>query len=474
MSIDSDTLQMSVASHIAPAPVPEWDAPDSHRHIVHFYDDDRFLAEGLARFVGSVLGAGDSAVVIATAAHRQDLAARLAARGLVLDVASSEGRYVALDAAETLASLMVDGEPDAERFFDVVGEVVTRAAEAAKSEAAEVAAFGEMVALLWSEGRRDAALQLERLWNRLAAMSTFTLHCAYPIGCFRDASDAQAMANVCAEHAGVMPAESYASLATDDERLRMIAQLQQRSEALEIELDRRKDFDHQKDAFLSAAAHDLKTPLTSVQGLVQILVRRLSRTAFQQAEYVVETLEAIQSGTRKMSALIDELLDAARLEAMGTLTLNRQDVDLVDLVRDVAREQQLATHRHSLKMTSDVEHIIGSLDSGRIERAITNVVSNAVKYSPDGGDIEITIAAEDVEGRQCAVVKVGDHGIGIPAADIDRVFQRFQRGSNVAEQLPGNGIGLSYVREIVLQHGGTLTLQSQEGTGTTIGLRLPL
>src|SRR5438270_5617230 len=120
-----------------------------HAHSVQFYSDDAFLLDALSRFMGSAIGAGDAGVVIATPAHRQELANRLSARGLVLERAVEQGRYVALDAAETLSRFMVDGFPDEQRFVEVIGAVITRAKTAAGSQHGRAALFGEMVALLW-------------------------------------------------------------------------------------------------------------------------------------------------------------------------------------------------------------------------------------------------------------------------------------------------------------------------------------
>src|SRR2546425_5008851 len=158
-------------------------------HSVQFYADDGFLIDRLASFIGAALGDGNAAIVIATGAHREGLAERLAARGLDLSRAAAEGRYAALDAAETLATFMVDGRPNAARFADRIGHVIGQAAAAATGERARVAAFGEMVAPLWAAGQSEAALELERLWNDLARTHTFDLHCAYPIGLFPQAAD---------------------------------------------------------------------------------------------------------------------------------------------------------------------------------------------------------------------------------------------------------------------------------------------
>jgi hypothetical protein len=176
-------------------------------HSVQFYADDGFLVDGLASFIGAALGGGNAAIVIATGAHREGLAERLAGRGLDLSRAAAEGRYVALDAAETLATFMVDGRPDPTSFADRIGHVVGQAAVAATGARARVAAFGEMVALLWAAGQSEAALELEGLWNGLARTHTFDLHCAYPISLFPQAADGDPLARICAAHSHVTPAE---------------------------------------------------------------------------------------------------------------------------------------------------------------------------------------------------------------------------------------------------------------------------
>ncbi|MBV8085359.1 MAG: GAF domain-containing protein [Chloroflexi bacterium] len=230
-----------------------------------------------------------------------------------------------------------------------------------------------------------------------------------------------------------------------------------------------KDLEQQKDAFLSSAAHDLKTPLTSVQGLVQLLGRQLAKLDVPESERLRDTIGTIDSATKKMTALIDELLDVSRLESIGSLWLDRQDVDLVALARHIVEEQQLTSRRHQLVVKTKLVSLIGSWDAHRVERAISNLVVNAIKYSPNGGEvrIEIELDAED------AVLHVADTGIGIPEADRQRIFERFQRGSNLVQAMPGSGVGLAYVHQVVLQHGGTIDVQSKVGEGSVFTIRLP-
>jgi PAS domain S-box-containing protein len=223
------------------APATYLDKVEAHAHTVQFYGDDSFLLDGLSRFIGSALGSGDGTIVIATKPHRDGLAQRLRTCGLDLTVAAQQGRYISLDAAETLAKFMVDGWPNAERFHKVVGSVVKQSRLiCCRDDQSRIAAFGEMVALLWADGKSEAAIRLEQLWNELARTEDFHLHCAYPIAFFYEDKHAELIAKVCAEHSHVLPDETYTSLATEQERLRSITLLQQKAQALATEVSERK------------------------------------------------------------------------------------------------------------------------------------------------------------------------------------------------------------------------------------------
>src|SRR5205085_5120236 len=169
-------------------------------HVVQFYGTDDFLIKSLARFVGTALGAGDAALVIATKSHRDALIENLKANGLDTARGIKQGRFVILDAAETLSKITADGMPDAGLFNDVVGGTIGRLIAAMQREDVQIAAFGEMVSLLWADGNCDAAVRLEQLWNDLAKTYSFSLHCAYPISGFNREEHAEAFAKICAEH----------------------------------------------------------------------------------------------------------------------------------------------------------------------------------------------------------------------------------------------------------------------------------
>ena len=219
----------------APQPSKRIGKTHSASHEVHFYQDDNFLLDGLVRVIGSALGSGNSGVVIATKAHRDELERRLRAFGIDLPLAIQQGRYQARDASETLAKFMINGWPDSKLFTDAVGAVIAHARASVQSEDSLVAAFGEMVAVLWAEGKSEAALQLEHLWNELAKTHSFQLHCAYPMSLFPNEADADSVRRICAQHSNVIPMEGYTALSSEEEKMRNILFLQQRAHALDIE-----------------------------------------------------------------------------------------------------------------------------------------------------------------------------------------------------------------------------------------------
>ena len=224
----------------SPPPTAEWGNLPAQAHSVQFYGEDGPLLDGLSRFVGAALGAGDAAIVIATGSHRAGLDARLRALGLDPSLAAAEGRYVPLDALDTLAKFAVNGQLDPERFREVIGNMLVAARHACRSENPRIAAFGEMVALLWADGKAEQAVQLEQFWNDLAQVHSFHLRCAYPIAGFDHAADATAFGQICSEHSHVFPTEVYTSLPSDAARLRTISEWQQKAVALETEVAQRK------------------------------------------------------------------------------------------------------------------------------------------------------------------------------------------------------------------------------------------
>ena len=228
-----------------------------------------------------------------------------------------------------------------------------------------------------------------------------------------------------------------------------------------------------RDQFLATVAHDLRTPLTTIRGHAQILRRRITRANPVPDSRLGDGLAKIETTTTKMSAMINELLDVTLLELGEQLTLEREPIDLVALARRAAAEYQQTTERHRIRVEAAETEVVGLWDGARLERVIDNLVNNAVKFSPEGGEVVITVARPD-DASNWAALAVQDQGFGIPVEDLPRIFGRFHRGQNVAERIAGIGIGLVGVRKIVELHGGTVAVASREGTGSTFTVRLPL
>jgi DcmR-like sensory protein/histidine kinase/DNA gyrase B/HSP90-like ATPase len=168
-------------------------------HLVQFYESSAALADSAAQFLGAGLASGDTVVVIATPPHREELDRRLFADGLT----TRNDRYVALDAARTMDQFMVGDVPDAGRFRHVIGDAI----QSARSGSGRVRAFGEIVALLAIDGRWQAALHLEELWNAFLAEQSVSLLCAYPDAAFRDGSTRVPFDTICAQHTGLVPTD---------------------------------------------------------------------------------------------------------------------------------------------------------------------------------------------------------------------------------------------------------------------------
>jgi anti-sigma regulatory factor (Ser/Thr protein kinase) len=175
-------------------------------HVVHFYDRAADVVARVAAFAVEGIRRDEAVVVVATPPHRRALAAALTRDGIDVQQAEALGRYLALNAADTLATFMDGIHPDADRFSTTVGGLIDRAGQGGRP----VRVFGEMVALLWESGDAAAAIRLESLWNDLARTRPFTLLCAYPISALAEHRDLTAISAVCDLHAGVLAPRSYA------------------------------------------------------------------------------------------------------------------------------------------------------------------------------------------------------------------------------------------------------------------------
>jgi len=221
-----------------------------------------------------------------------------------------------------------------------------------------------------------------------------------------------------------------------------------------------------RDAFLSIASHELKTPLTALQLSIQSLLRR-NPTNGHDPERDRARLEAAHRQVRRLTALVEQLLDVSRI-AGDRLALERQSVDLVEIIHEVVERFADASEQTRARLSVEVtEPLVGEWDRDRIDQILTNLIGNAIKY---GEDRPVVVTAVD-EG-ECVRIGVRDQGIGIPRAQQERIFERFER-LIPDRHFGGLGLGLWIVRRLVEAHGGTIEVQSELGAGAMFVVTLP-
>jgi two-component system CheB/CheR fusion protein len=223
-----------------------------------------------------------------------------------------------------------------------------------------------------------------------------------------------------------------------------------------------------QDEFLAVASHELRTPLTGLSGYLQMLARLLPTESNDERphKYATQALEQ----TQRLTALISELLDVARLQS-GKLTLVFEPVALAPLVRRVIDTAQVATTTQAIALEAEGEPLIVQADDRRLEQVILNLLNNAINYAPASARIDVRLcrAGDDAE------IDVQDYGQGIPETELPHIFSRFYRFERSEQMSSGGlGLGLYIARQIVIAHGGTLDVRSVVGTSTTFTVRLPL
>jgi PAS domain S-box-containing protein len=224
-----------------------------------------------------------------------------------------------------------------------------------------------------------------------------------------------------------------------------------------------------RDVFLSVAAHELKTPLTSLLGNTQLLQRRLEREGLLVGPHAKVTQVVVEQAKR-LNKMVMALLDVSRI-ATGQLSIEPEVVDLRALVQRIVAEVQPALDKHTVECQIPEETVLIDGDVVRLEQVLHNLVANAIKYSPEGGPVVVRLERDGDQAR----IAVIDRGIGIPKTDQSQLFERFYRASNADfRHLSGMGIGLFVVKEIVGLHSGTVGVSSTEGEGSTFTVTLPL
>jgi hypothetical protein len=239
-------------------------------------------------------------------------------------------------------------------------------------------------------------------------------------------------------------------------------------QALAEQNERLRELDRLKDEFIALVSHELRTPLTSIHGYLELL---LDGGAGELDPEQQRFLTVVERNSKRLMQLVGDLLFMAQVEA-GKLALDLEEVDLkqvlsecLEAAKPVADDSQIELHADLVETPS----MLG--DRSRLAQVLDNLISNALKFTPSSGRVSVRVSRTGGD----AVVEVADTGVGIPKEEQERLFERFFRSSNATEQaIPGTGLGLTIAKAIVERHDGSIEIESAEGKGTTVRVRLPL
>jgi signal transduction histidine kinase len=256
------------------------------------------------------------------------------------------------------------------------------------------------------------------------------------------------------------------------------AELRGMYEAAQRHVEELQELDRLKSQFLSMASHELKTPLTSMSGFLQVALRRMKRRLEggmpegdewqREQRSILDQLEVVNRQTSRLARLVNELLDVSRIET-GRVEFAFSPVDFAELSEEVVVRLQLTTTRHALRLSTAGTAVV-SADRDHLEQVLNNLVGNAIKYAPGGGPIEVAVEGQGDE----VVLSVRDHGLGIPPGDVEKIFGLFYRSEDRASRdIGGMGLGLYISKEIVARHGGRIWAESEPGKGSTFYVALP-
>ena len=447
-------------------------APPADNHRVQFYHDESFLIRSIAQHLAGSLQHGGSAIMLTTKERRGQVLHALTEMQIPPEALIK--RCIALDAGEALSQFMVNGAPHPDRFGTLVQELLRAAGSSSQAGLTPITAFGEMVAVLWSEGKREAAVQLEQLWNDFTRAHSLSLLCAYPIGHFSRTEDNHFFSQICNQHSSVMPAETFAGI-DDQLRAREIADLQQRAQSLGLEIEARKI----AEAKLRAAQAELETLVEQRT----IALRKLS-------------LQVLKLQDLERRRIARELHDSLGQEFVGlrvNLNLAKRSPDdpehwkqcdlLLERCIDEVRTLSYLLHPPMIEdagflsaaqwYIEDFCHrsrmniaFSASDDIGRMPeylklvlfRVLQEALMNIYRHAhATGGQVRVQRATNVI------VLEIEDNGSGIPAEKL----ARFIRNGT------GMGVGLTGMRERVRDLGGKFDLTSS-ASGTLLRISVPL
>jgi signal transduction histidine kinase len=237
---------------------------------------------------------------------------------------------------------------------------------------------------------------------------------------------------------------------------------------LELEASQRERLDRLKDEFVLTASHELRSPLTSVQGFAELLM--LERDTLTPRQ--VETVEIILDNCRHLVRLVNDLLDLTRSDA-GKLAIEMRPTELAPLIDDVVRTMRAQTEASNQALSEQIDPSLPAADvePDRIRQILVNLITNAHEYSPEGANIGVTARTDGAELE----IAVSDDGPGIPEDQLDQIFERFTRGeAGLTQRVGGTGLGLAIAKSLVEAHGGRIEAESTPGSGSVFRFRLPL
>lgn len=229
-----------------------------------------------------------------------------------------------------------------------------------------------------------------------------------------------------------------------------------------------KEAERLRDEFISVVSHELRSPLTPIRGFAQIISRELEKEGGHDQHVV--WLQTLQTHTDRLTRLVDDLLDVSRMRA-GRLHVHEEDVDVVSICRAVVESKKASQTSHTVVLDTDLEALPARMDGDRIHQVIDNLVSNAIKYT-DGGTVSVglDLAKNDREVK----ITIADEGRGIPADQREALFSAFYRARSANESaVPGLGLGLYIVRELILSHEGRISIEEAPGGGALFIIELP-
>jgi PAS domain S-box-containing protein len=408
-------------------------------HFVQFYETDAFLEDSLSSFIEKGLNAGDSCIVVATREHRESLEERLKAKGLDLAAACLRDEYLSLDAHETLSQFMVDGQPEPQRFVEVIGSLIERAAKNGR----HVRVFGEMVALLWFQGDQEAAVRLEVLWNELHnATSPFVLFCAYPMPHFAGEGYERLFAEICKQHSHVIPDESYTLLTNSDERLRAVTLLQQKAISLQTEMVERREaeklllisenryrrlFETSKDGILminpaTGTITDANPFLLELLGYTreQLLGEPFWRIGlFQDQEAALEVLQELQE------------CHVVRYEELPLYPKDGQSrfVEFVGTLYQADGHEVIQCNLHDIterKRAEEAQHYLAAIVESSDDAILSKDLDGIITSWNAAAERMYGYSAQEIIGRSVTLLFLPDH-----QDEFKQIMERIYRGERV-------------------------------------------